>query len=104
VGVAPWHFSQGPDDVQPPHGKGPCDGDCLEGVRREVGLAGVKLAPLARTHDLAGISNRSGPIEALEECIAHEGARRRVVAAHARVNVLKELAPLRDRHASLQDA
>jgi hypothetical protein len=73
-------------------------------VRREVGLAGVKLAPFAGAHDLAGISNRSGPIEALSECIAHEGAWRGVVAAYARVNVTKELAPLRDGHASLQDA
>jgi hypothetical protein len=27
-----------------------------------------------------------------------------VVAAHARVNISKELAPLRDKYASLQDA
>jgi hypothetical protein len=73
-------------------------------VHREVGLAGIKLAPFASAHDLAGISNRSGRIEALSECVAHEGARRRVVAAHARVNVSKELAPLSDGHASLQDA
>jgi hypothetical protein len=104
VGVAPERFSQGPDDVQLPHGKGPRDGDCLEGVRREVGLAGVKSAHLAGAHDLAGINNRSGPIEALAECVAHKGARRRVVATHAHVNVSEELAPLRDGHASLQDA
>jgi hypothetical protein len=60
-------------------------------VRREVGLAGIKLAPFVGVHDLAGISNRSGPIEALSECVAHEGAWRRVVAAYARVNVSKEL-------------
>jgi hypothetical protein len=76
----------------------------LEDVRREVGLAGVKLAPFTGAHDLAGISNRSGPVEALAECVAHKSAWRRVVAAYARVNVSKELAPLRDGHASLQDA
>jgi hypothetical protein len=38
------------------------------------------------------------------QLVAHEGAWRRVVAAHARVNISKELAPLRDGHASLQDA
>jgi hypothetical protein len=38
------------------------------------------------------------------QLVAHEGEWRRVVAAHARVNISKELAPLRDGHASLQDA
>jgi hypothetical protein len=78
--------------------------DCLEGVCREVGPAGIKLAPFAGAHDLAGISDRSGPVEALAERIAHESVCCCVVAAYARVNVSKELAPLRDGHASLQDA
>jgi hypothetical protein len=73
-------------------------------VSREIGLAGVKLAPFTGAHDLTGISNRGRPIEALEECIAYEGARRRVVAAHAHVDVSEELAPLGDGHAPLQDA
>jgi hypothetical protein len=77
----------------PPHSKRPCDGDRLEGVSWEVSFAGVKLAPFAGAHDLAGISNRGGPIEALTECVAHEGVWRRVLAAHARVNVSKELTP-----------
>jgi hypothetical protein len=73
-------------------------------VCRKVGLAGVELAPFAGAHDLAGISNRGGPVEALAEHVAHEGAWHCVVAAHAHVDVSKELAPLRDGHASLQDA
>jgi hypothetical protein len=76
----------------------------LQDVRREVGLAGVKLAPLAGAHDLAGISDRGGPVEALAECVAHERAWRRVVAAYSLMYVLEELAPLRDRHATLQDS
>jgi hypothetical protein len=40
----------------------------------------------------------------LAERVAHEGAWRRVVTAYTRVDVLKELAPLRDGNASLQDA
>jgi hypothetical protein len=72
-------------------------------VRREVSLAGIKLASFAGAHYLAGISDRSGPVEALAECVAYEGARRCVVAAYARVNVSKELVPLRDGHAPLQD-
>jgi hypothetical protein len=70
-------------------------------VRRDVGLAGIELAPLAGTHDLAGISDRGGLVEALAERIAYESAWRRVVAAYSRVYVLKELALLRDRYASL---
>jgi hypothetical protein len=73
-------------------------------VRREVGLARVELAPFAGAHDLTGINDRSGPVEALTERVAYEGAWRRVVAAHARVKISKELEPLRDGHASLQDA
>jgi hypothetical protein len=104
VGVAPGRLSQGPDNVQPPHGKRPCHGDRLEGVRWEIGLAGVKLAPLAGAHNLVGVGDRGGPVEALAECIADEGARHRVVATHARVDVPEELAPLRDGYALLQDA
>jgi hypothetical protein len=70
VGVAPERFSQGPDDVQPPHGERSCDGYGLQGVSREIGLAGVTLAPLAGVHDLVGVRNRGGPIEALAECDA----------------------------------
>jgi hypothetical protein len=40
----------------------------------------------------------------MAERVAHEGVWRHVVAAHARVNISMELAPLRDRYASLQDA
>jgi hypothetical protein len=73
-------------------------------VCRKVGFAGVELAPFASAHDLAGISDRGGLVEALKERVAHEGARRRVVTEYARVDVSKELAPLRDGNASLQDA
>jgi hypothetical protein len=103
VGEAPGRFPQGPDDVQPPHGEGPRDGDGLQDVRREVGFKGVELAPFAGAHDLAGVSNRGGPVKALAERVAYEGAGRGMVAADARVNVPEKLAPLGDGHASLQD-
>jgi hypothetical protein len=90
--------------VQPPHGEGPRDQNHLKGVSQEVGLAGVKLAPFAGAHNLAGVSNHGRPVEALAEYVAHEGARHRVVAAHTRVNVSKELTPLGDGYAPLQDA
>jgi hypothetical protein len=80
------------------------DRNHLEGVGREIGLVGVELAPFAGAHNLVGVSNHGRPVEALAECVAHEGARRRVVAAHTRTNVLEELAPLGDGYAPLQDA
>jgi hypothetical protein len=87
MSVAPKRLSQGPDDVQPPYGERPCDGDRLEGVRWEIGLAGVELAPLAVAHNLVSVGDCGGPVEALAECVAHEGARHRMVASHARVDV-----------------
>jgi hypothetical protein len=63
-------------------------------VRRDVSLAGVKLSPFVGAHDLAGIRDRGRPVEALAERVAHEGAWRCVVAAYARVNVSKGLAPV----------
>jgi hypothetical protein len=73
-------------------------------VSWEVSFAGVKLAPFAGAHNLAGVSDRGGPVEALAERVAHEGARRRVVDAHARVDVAEELAPLGNGYDPLQDA
>jgi hypothetical protein len=63
-------------------------------VRGEIGLASVELAPFACAYNLAGISDRGGPLNALEECISHEVAGCGVVAAYARVYILEELAPM----------
>jgi hypothetical protein len=62
------------------------------------------LAPFAGAHDLAGVGNRGGPVEALAERIAHEGVGCCMMAAHARMYIPEELAHLREGHASLQDA
>jgi hypothetical protein len=81
VGEAQGRFPQGPDDVQPPHGERPRDGDGPQDVRREVGFTGVELAPFAGAYDLAGVGDCGGPIEALAERVAYEGAGRGMVAA-----------------------
>jgi hypothetical protein len=62
------------------------------------------LAPFAGAHNLAGVSDRGRPVEALAERVAHKGARHRMVATHVRVDVSEELAPLGDGYALLQDA
>jgi hypothetical protein len=46
----------------------------LEDVCREIGLAGIELAPFAGAHDLTVICDRRGPVEALAKLVAHEGA------------------------------
>jgi hypothetical protein len=76
----------------------------LQGVGWEIGLAGVKLAPFTGAHDLVGVSDRSGPIKALAERVAHESARRHVVAAQARMDVSNKLTVVGDGDAPLQDA
>jgi hypothetical protein len=50
------------------------------------------LAPFTGAYDLAGVGDRGGPVEALEERVAHEGAWRRVVTAYTRVDVAEEFA------------
>ena len=47
VGVAPGRLLQRADEVQPPHGKRPRDGDGLQSVGWEVHLLGVELTTLA---------------------------------------------------------
>jgi hypothetical protein len=71
----------------------------LQDVSGKVGLAGVKLAPLAGAYDFAGVRDRGRPVKALAERIANEGARRRMMAADPGVDVPQELAPLGDGHA-----
>jgi hypothetical protein len=71
---------------------------------QEGWTCGRRTGTLRRCDDLTGISDRGGLVEALVERVAQEGAWRRVVDAYVRVDVSKELAPLRDGHASLQDA
>jgi hypothetical protein len=64
----------------------------------------MELAPIVGAHDLVGVDDRCGPVEALVEHIAHEGARCRVMAAHAWMDVSDELPTVRDGDAPLQDS
>jgi hypothetical protein len=56
----------------------------------EIGLACVELAPLTGAHELIGVGNRGGLVEALAERVAHEGVWCRVVTAHTCVDVSNE--------------
>jgi hypothetical protein len=70
----------------------------------EISISCIELTPLAGAYDLIGVSDRRGPVEALAERVAHEGARCRVMAAHACVNVTDEFSTVGNGDASLQDA
>ena len=70
----------------------------------EKGPTRVELAPLAGAHDLVGVGNRCGLVEALAKRVAHEGARCRVMAAHACVDVTDEFPAVGNGNAPLQDA
>jgi hypothetical protein len=48
--------------------------------------------------------DRRGPVEGLAERVAHEGARRHVMAAHTYVDVADEFPTVGNGDASLQDA
>jgi hypothetical protein len=63
---------------------------------------GVELASLAGAYDLVGVDDRCGPVEALVEHAAHEGARCCVMATYARVDVSDQLAAFGEGDASLQ--
>jgi hypothetical protein len=47
VGEAPSCFLLGSDQVEPPNGEWPCDGNGLQGMSREMGLPCVLLASFA---------------------------------------------------------
>ena len=72
VCVAPGRFSEGSDQIQSPDREGPRDGDGLEGLRREMGLPGIVLTPLARSNDARCIGDRRRPVKALPEGVAHQ--------------------------------
>jgi hypothetical protein len=64
----------------------------------------VELAPFVGAYSLVGVGDRCGPVEALAERVAHEGARCRVMAARTYVDVSDELPAMGNGNAPLQDA
>ena len=70
---------------------------------REVRLSSVKLATLAGPHDIGGVGDRGGPVEALSKRVTHESAWGGVMAADASMDVTDQLLALGDGDASLQD-
>jgi hypothetical protein len=88
VHEAPGCLPQRSDHVEPPHGERPGEGDGLERLCWEVCLPSVELATLADSHDVLGISDRSGPVKTLSKHAADDDSGGRMVAACPRVDVL----------------
>jgi len=61
----------------------------LEGLRREVRFLGVELAAFAGAHNLVGVPDCRGPIEALSKDFTHKGPRGSMVPALPLVGVLE---------------
>ena len=89
VGEVPGRLLEGSDEVQSPDREGPCDGDGLECLGRQVSLSREELAPFASAHHTGGIGDRRRPVEAWSEDVPNEGSRCGVVAAGSSMDVLE---------------
>jgi len=79
VGVASGRLLERSNQIEPPDHERPRDGDHLECLGQEVSLPSIVLTPFASAYILLGVGYRSGPVEALSECISNQGSRRGVV-------------------------
>jgi hypothetical protein len=94
VGEAPGRLSEWTHHVEVPDCEGPCDGDCLQLLRREMSLSSVELAPFTAPHDVLRVGNRCGPVETLSESFPDKCSRTSVVTAGAGMYFLQQLATL----------
>jgi hypothetical protein len=65
VGQAPVHLLEGPQNIQPPHGEWPSNGDCLELLGRGVNLPSEVLASSIRSYDMRSIASGRRPVKSL---------------------------------------
>ena len=70
---------------------------------RKMCFSSIELATLASPHDVGGVGDRGGPVEALPKRVTHEGAWRGVMAADTSMDVADQLLALGDGDATLQD-
>ena len=96
MGVSSGCLLERSNQIEPPDREGPCDGDHLECLGREVSLPSVVLTPFVGAHDLVGVGYCSGPVEALSECVSNQGSRRGVVTADPTMDIAQQKLPLFD--------
>ena len=87
VGEAPGRLFERPNQVEPPDHEGPCDGDHLEYLGKEVSLPSVVLTPFVGAYDLLGVGYCSGLVEALSEHIPNQGSWHGMVIADPTVDI-----------------
>jgi hypothetical protein len=92
------------DQIQPLDREGPCEGDGVERLRREMCLPSIILAPIAGAYYVLGISHSSWPVETMAKSHAYQHLWCSVVTAGSRVDVDEQLLPLIPRDALLEDS
>ena len=75
VAVAPCRARERAQDAQAPYCERLREGDGTELLSQLVDFLGVKLACLAGLHESRGVLERGGPVEAIVERLACQGAR-----------------------------
>ena len=90
MGVAPGRLLERSNQIESPDREGPRDGNHLECLVREVSLPSIVLTPFAGAHDLLGVGYFSGPVEALSECVSHQGSRHDVVTVDLTVDIAQQ--------------
>ena len=66
-------------------------------------MPSIVLAPSVGAYDLLGVSYRSGPVEALSECVPNQGSRHGMVTVDPTVDIAQQKLPLFDGDTELQD-
>ena len=87
VGVALGCLLERSNQIEPPDREGPCDGDQLECLGREVNPSSVILTPFIGAYNLLSVGYRGGPVEALLECVSNQGPRRGMVTTDPTMDV-----------------
>jgi hypothetical protein len=104
VGVALGRPLEQPDKVLTLDHERPRDWDQLERLGWYVSLPSVIRTPLTGAYYVSGFGYGNRPVEALPECVLDKCAWCSVMAAHALVDVLKQLSPLLNGITALQDS
>ena len=87
MGVSSRHLLERSHQIEALDREGPCDGDHLEHLGREVILPSIVLTPFAGAYNLLGVCYCGGPVEALSECIPNKGSRCGMVTTDPTVDV-----------------
>jgi hypothetical protein len=89
VGETPGRLTERAHYVKVLDCEGPCEGDHLQCLRREMGLPGVELASFAASHNVLRVSDRRGLVETLSESFSDKSSRSGMVTTCAGMYLLQ---------------